>query len=43
MQQQKVVSFGEIMMRLTPPDKLRFTQTDLLQVNYGGRDRKSVV
>ena len=43
MQQQKVVSFGEIMMRLTPPDKLRFAQTDLLQVNYGGSEANVAV
>lgn len=43
MQQKKVVSFGEIMMRLTPPDKLRFTQTDLLQVNYGGSEANVAV
>ncbi len=31
------------MMRLTPPDKLRFNQTDLLQVNYGGSEANVAV
>ena len=43
MQSEKIVAFGEIMMRLTPPDKLRFNQTDLLQVNYGGSEANVAV
>ena len=29
MDRQKIVTFGEIMLRLTPPDYLRFNQTNL--------------
>lgn len=43
MKNGKIVSFGEIMMRLTPPDKLRFSQTDVLQVNYGGSEANVAV
>jgi len=39
----KIVSFGEIMMRLTPPDKLRFNQTDIMQINYGGSEANVAV
>lgn len=31
------------MMRLTPPDYLRFNQTDLLRVNYGGSEANVAV
>ena len=34
----KVVTFGEIMMRLTPPDHLRLSQTRSLDINYGGAE-----
>lgn len=40
---RKIVSFGEIMMRLTPPDKKRFSQTNRLQVNYGGSEANVAV
>src|SRR6056297_2735078 len=33
---QKVVTFGEIMLRLTPPDFKRFIQADKFNVIYGG-------
>ncbi len=33
---KKVVTFGEIMLRLTPPDFQRFIQTDSFNVIYGG-------
>lgn len=33
---KKVVTFGEIMLRLTPPDQKRFVQTDTFNVIYGG-------
>jgi 2-dehydro-3-deoxygluconokinase len=33
---RKVVTFGEIMMRLSPPDHLRFAQADSFDVSYGG-------
>jgi 2-dehydro-3-deoxygluconokinase len=32
----QVITMGEIMMRLTPPDKLRFGQSDYFNVLYGG-------
>jgi 2-dehydro-3-deoxygluconokinase len=35
-QKLKVASFGEIMMRLSPPDHLRFTQTNHLDMIFGG-------
>lgn len=35
-QKLKVASFGEIMMRLSPPGHLRFTQTDSLDMIFGG-------
>ena len=35
---KQVVTFGEIMMRLSPPLNYRFTQTVGLEVNYGGGD-----
>lgn len=33
---KKVVTFGEIMLRLSPPDYQRFIQTDSFDVTYGG-------
>ena len=33
---KQVVTFGEIMMRLSPPLNQRFTQATTLEVNYGG-------
>ena len=33
---RKVVTFGEIMLRLSPPNYQRFIQTDLFDVTYGG-------
>ncbi len=33
---KKVVTFGEIMMRLTPPGMLRLTQTTSFDVTFGG-------
>ncbi len=32
----KVVTFGEIMLRLSPPGYLRFSQTNSFDVVYGG-------
>jgi 2-dehydro-3-deoxygluconokinase len=40
---KKVVTFGEIMLRLAPPDYLRFTQTDSLEVVYGGGEANVAV
>jgi 2-dehydro-3-deoxygluconokinase len=35
---KKVLTFGEVMMRLTPPDFLRFTQTRSFNVIYAGAE-----
>ena len=40
---KKVVTFGEIMLRLTPPDFKRFIQTDSLNVIYGGGEANAAV
>ena len=32
----KIVTFGEIMLRLTPPDRNRFSQADHFMATYGG-------
>ena len=34
----KVVTFGEIMLRLSSPGFLRFTQTSQFDVNYAGAE-----
>ncbi|PNR97681.1 sugar kinase [Petrotoga olearia] len=34
----KIVTFGEIMMRLSPPKYFRFVQTDSFDVTYGGAE-----
>jgi len=36
MNNKKVVTFGEVMMRLSPPDHLRFVQARSFDVVYGG-------
>ncbi|MFM7320754.1 MAG: sugar kinase [Armatimonadota bacterium] len=33
-----VVAFGEVMLRLSPPGALRFPQTDLLEMSFGGAE-----
>jgi len=33
---KKIVTLGEIMMRLSPPGHQRFVQTDTFDINYGG-------
>ena len=38
-----VVTFGEIMLRLKPPDFLRFTQTQLLEATFGGGEANVAV
>ena len=43
MNNQKIVTFGEIMLRLTPPDYLRFNQTDLFRASYGGSEANVAV
>lgn len=40
---KKVVTFGEIMMRLSTPGFSRFTQTDSLNVVYGGSEANVAV
>lgn len=40
---KKVITFGEIMLRLTPPDKERFIQADSFNVIYGGGEANVAV
>lgn len=40
---KKVVTFGEIMMRLAPPDSLRFIQTESFDVKYAGAEANVAV
>ena len=40
---QKVVTFGEIMLRLAPPGFLRFSQTNTFDVVYGGGESNVAV
>ncbi|MGC8880212.1 MAG: PfkB family carbohydrate kinase [Anaerolineae bacterium] len=40
---KKVITFGEIMMRLSPPDHLRFRQTRLFEVTFGGGEANVAV
>ena len=40
---KKVVTFGEIMLRLTPPSNLRFSQTNSFDVIYGGGESNVAV
>jgi len=40
---KKVVSFGEIMLRLTPPGNLRFSQASSFDVIYGGGESNVAV
>jgi len=39
----KVVTFGEIMLRLTPPNYLRFVQAESFDVTYGGGEANVAV
>ncbi|MEE8567314.1 MAG: sugar kinase [Anaerolineales bacterium] len=39
----RVVTFGEIMLRLSPPDNLRFTQARTFDVIYGGGESNVAV
>ncbi|HHH53446.1 MAG TPA: sugar kinase [Bacteroidetes bacterium] len=43
MNQRKVVTFGEIMLRLAPPGYLRFNQTNRLQATFGGGEANVAV
>jgi len=40
---EKVVCFGEIMMRLNPPDKKRIVQTDVFKINFVGSEANVAV
>jgi len=40
---KKVVTFGEIMLRLAPPNTLRFSQTNTFDVIYGGGESNVAV
>ncbi|RMD98767.1 MAG: sugar kinase, partial [Bacteroidetes bacterium] len=40
---KKVVTFGEIMLRLTPPGNLRFSQASSFDVIYGGGESNVAV
>ena len=40
---KRIVTFGEIMLRLTPPDRLRFNQTKIFQASYGGSEANVAV
>lgn len=40
---KKVITMGEIMMRLSPPENLRFVQTDTFEVLYGGGEANVAV
>ena len=43
MEKRKVITFGEIMMRLSPPDFLRFGQARSFDVIYGGGEANVAV
>lgn len=40
---KKVVTFGEIMLRLAPPNNLRFSQTNTFNIIYGGGESNVAV
>ncbi len=40
---QKVVTFGEIMLRLSPPGNRRFSETSALEINFGGGESNIAV
>lgn len=40
---KKVITFGEIMLRLSPPGKLRFSQADSFDAIYGGGESNVAV
>ena len=39
----KVVTFGEVMLRLAPPGHLRLTQTPVLEMTFGGGEANVAV
>lgn len=40
---KKIITFGEIMLRLTPPDHKRIVQTDTFDIIYGGGEANVAV
>ncbi len=40
---KEVVTFGEIMMRLSPPNNLRFSQTNTFEIVFGGGESNVAV
>ena len=40
---KKVITFGEIMLRLATPDYLRFCQSDKLNATFGGGEANVAV
>ncbi len=40
---QRVVTFGELMLRLSPPDRLRLIQSNTLDATYGGAEANVAV
>ena len=40
---KEVVTFGEIMMRLSPPNNLRFSQTNNFEIVFGGGESNVAV
>lgn len=40
---KKIITFGEIMLRLTPPNNFRFSQANSFNVNYGGGESNVAV
>jgi len=43
MEKKRIVTFGEIMLRLATPDYLRFNQTDKLNATFGGGEANVAV
>ncbi|GAB2589141.1 sugar kinase [Spirosoma areae] len=39
----KIITFGEVMLRLSPPDVARFAQTDALTMHFGGTEANVAV
>ncbi|MFD2933182.1 PfkB family carbohydrate kinase [Spirosoma flavum] len=39
----KIITFGEVMLRLSPPDVERFAQTDTLSMHFGGTEANVAV
>lgn len=43
MYKKNIITFGEIMLRLAPPDSLRFHQTEKLEATFGGGEANVAV